>query len=132
MKLQEFDFTVIHRHGSWNQNADALSRLNHKTPTLQTVPSTPDVSCLVGLFPDTNLCQAQRTDPNILKVIELKEQGFPKPHLFAWKKNPNLCSYWNCWDQLHVYNGLLIRTLVSKHSFPREMVVILDSQVPII
>ena len=126
MDLQEFDFTISHRPGSSNQNADALSRLNHY-PNSQTNPA---VSCLVNLLPDANLHQAQRADPHILKVIEIKEQGFPKPPSFVWKRNPNLSSFWSCWDQLYVSNGLLVRALVSKHGFSRELVVIPDSLIP--
>ena len=39
--LQEFDFTISHRPGSSNQNADALSRLNH----CQNSQTNPAVSC---------------------------------------------------------------------------------------
>ena len=37
LKLQEFDFTISHRPGSANENADALSRLNYQPETVQAV-----------------------------------------------------------------------------------------------
>ena len=36
MNLQDFDFTVTHRPGGSNNNADTLSRLNHDTALLET------------------------------------------------------------------------------------------------
>ena len=88
MDLQEFDFTVAHRPGVSNANADALSRLHHQSVLDQTSCAHRTVSCLVNLLPDTNLYDAQRLDPHISKVIELKEHSFPKPPIFVWKKDP--------------------------------------------
>ena len=79
MDLQEFDFTVAHRPGVSNANADALSRLQHQPLPDQMSCGPETVSCLVNLLPDTNLDDAQRQDPHISKVIELKEHSFPKP-----------------------------------------------------
>lgn len=67
MDLQEFEFEVQHRPGNSNQNADALSRLNH----IKAI----EIAGSISLTPDTNLLEAQRNDPDISKVIELKEQG---------------------------------------------------------
>ena len=111
MDLQEFDFTVKHRPGGANSNADALSRLNHDMALPKTSSEDitfPDVSCLVSLIPETNLYEAQHNDPDICKIIELKTQGFPKPPSFVWKGNSTLQSLYNCWDQLYVNNGLLL------------------------
>ena len=122
MDLQEFDFDIQHRPGSYNQNADALSRLNHY-PASNAVGS-------ISLIVDNNLLEAQRNDPDISKVIEIKEQGLPKPPPFVWKDNPTLRTYWECWDQLFVSNGLLVRSLDSKMHFPRQAVVIPITLVP--
>ena len=91
MDLQEFDFDVRHRPGNSIQNANALSRLNHN--------QTPEVAGSISLTPATNLLEAQRNDrKDIRKVVELKEQGFPKPPNFVWKGNSSLRTYWECWD----------------------------------
>lgn len=97
MDLQEFDFVVTHRPGTSNQNADALSRLNLKTtpykePTDKFQHNA--VSCLVRLTPETSLRATQRGDPDIFKIIEMKEQEFPRPPPFVWKSSRNLFSYW--------------------------------------
>ena len=88
MDLQEFDFTVSHRPRASNQNADALSRLNHQTSALQndtlSNSSAPSVNSFVGLVPACDLFSAQREDPTILKIIEMKEEGFPRPPQFVW------------------------------------------------
>ena len=70
MDLQEFDFTVKHRPGGSNQNADALSRLNHSPKVCPSGGSDSIVhaaafNCLVGLIPDTNVYEAQHNDPAI-------------------------------------------------------------------
>ena len=72
MDLQEFEFDVQHRPGNANQNADALSRLNHSKPV--------DIVSAITLGLDTNLLEAQRNDSDISKVIELKEKAFLNPH----------------------------------------------------
>ena len=82
MDIQEFDFTVSHRPGTSNQNADALSRLNHQTSALHNNTlcnsSAPSASFFLGLVPDCDLFSAQREDAAISKIIEMKEKGFPR------------------------------------------------------
>ena len=103
MDLQEFEFDIQHRVGTSNQNADAISRLNHS--------KTIDIISPISLTLDTNLYEAQRNDPDLRKVIEMKEQGFPRPPPFIWKDNSILRTYWECWDQLYISNGLYYGTL---------------------
>ena len=128
MDLQEFDFAVSHRPGASNQNADALSRLNHQTSELHNNTlcnsSSPSVSFFVGLVPDCDLFSAQREDPAISKIIEMKEEGFPRPPSFVWKDNRLLSSYWYYWDQLFLQNGLLIKSHKASAPFPQNTVVI--------
>ena len=135
MDLQEFTFTVRHRPGHSNQNADALSRLHKDIPTKvppeKVAMENPSaLSCMVGLIPDVNLFEAQHSDPEISKVLELKEHHFPKPPLFVWKNNKSLRSFWNCWDELHISNGLLVRRYTSKQGFSRHRIVIPQKLIP--
>ena len=122
MDLQEFEFDIQHRPGNANQNADALSRLNHSKPV--------DIVSPITLSLDTSLLEAQRNDPEISKVIEMKEQGFPKPPPFVWRSNPILRTYWECWEQLFISDGLLTRSLNKYKKFPRHAVVIPNTLVP--
>ena len=128
MDLQEFDFTVSHRPGASNQNADALSRLNHQTSALHNNTlcnsSAPSASFFVGLVPDCDLFSAQREDAAISKIIEMKEKGFPRPPPFVWKDNRLLSCYWYCWDQLFLQNGLLMKSHKASAPFPQNTVVI--------
>ena len=124
MKLQEFDFTISHRRGGDNQNADALSWLNHQPETLGAASSNPALACVVNLLPEISLFESQHADPHISKVIELKEQGFPRPPAFIWRNNNQLFAYWNCWNELFVENGLLMRSYKQKCQFPQNAVVI--------
>ena len=122
MDLQEFEFDIQHRVGTSNQHADAISRLNHS--------KTIDIISPISLTLDTNLYEAQRDDPDLRKVIEMKEQGFPRPPPFIWKDNSILRTYWECWDQLYISNGLLVRSLDTYKHFPRHAVVIPNTLVP--
>ena len=126
MDQQEFEFTVKHRAGNCNRNADALSRLNHdKPPEMCSADiSCPDVSCLVSLNPDAKLVDAQYTDPDLSKIIELKTQGFPKPPSFVWKGNPSLQSFFSCQGQLYVNDGLLLRAVKAHCKLLRNVVMV--------
>ena len=132
MALQEYCFTVKHRPGSNNKNADALSRLPlpHEaclqTPPKQNVPIS---SCTTTVIPGYNLQQAQRNDPNIAKIIELKTADMPKPPFFAWAKDPVLRKFWHCWDHLYIVNGLLVKSLSVDKSLPQYEFVIPKSLV---
>ena len=128
MTLQEYTFTIKHIPGSLNQNADALSRLNHPIASIEETGTDQNfLTCLVSLLPDTNLFDAQRNDPNVCKVIKMKHLGFPKPPFFVWKDNPYLRSLWNCWDELYVSNGLLLRSVARHKRLPRNLLVLPQS-----
>jgi len=101
MDLQEFEFNIQHRPGKSNQNADALSRLNHSKPT--------DIVSHITLSLDTNLLEAQRNDPDISKVIEA-----------GLSKTPNICME----EQSHFAHllgilGPAFHKQWPSHSFPR-------------
>ena len=117
MDLQEFSFTVQHRAGKDNANADALSRL---CPPSSFKPPSPTLSkdkavCFVQLASVFNLQEEQQKDSSLQLVHQFKSNGMPKPPYFAWKIDSQLRSYWNCWDEVHLVDGLLVRyTSVSK------------------
>ena len=75
-------------------------------------------------MPETNLYDAQHNHPDICKIIELKTQGFPKSPSFIWKGNPTLKSLCNCWDQLYVNNGLLLRAMKAHNRLSRNFLVL--------
>lgn len=114
MDLQEYTFDVRHRPGTANQNADALSRL----------PSQEAYTCATTMKPGYNLQQAQRDDPTLNTVLEMKLSDLPKPPPFVWSKDPLLRAYWHCWDDLYITNGLLVKKLTADRLYPNYAFVI--------
>ena len=119
MHLQEYTFAVKHRSGSTNGNADALSRL---TPEI-----TP--SCATTMIPGNNLQQAQKDDPQVSKIMEMKSLGLPKPPYFVWANDPILRVFWHAWDNLYLTNGVLVKGLPGNESIPNYAFVIPTSLV---
>ena len=54
----------------------------------------------------------------------MKEKGFPRPPLFVWQDNRFLSSYWHCWGQLFLQNGLLVKSSNVSQQLPKNNVVI--------
>ena len=128
MALQEYNFTVKHRPGNNNNNADALSRLPlpQEAKCSQNVPIS---SFTTTMIPGYNLQQAQQNDPHIAKIIEFKKADMPKPPFFAWAKDPVLRKFWHCWNNLYIVNGLLVKSLSIDKSLPQYAFVIPNSLV---
>ena len=85
MDLQEFSFTVQHRAGKDNANADALSRLcpplSFKPPN--PTPSKDKAACFVQLASVINLQEEQQKASSLQLVHQVKSNGMPKPPYFA-------------------------------------------------
>lgn len=112
MDLQEFEFDIQLRQRISNHNIDALSRLNHN--------KTVDKVCPISLTLDTNCFEAKRNNSVLSKVVESKEQVFPKPPPWAlgWKDSSILRFCWEYWDQLFICNGLFVRSLENYKYLP--------------
>ena len=87
MDLQEFSFTVRHRAGKNNANADALSRL---CPSLSLMPPSLTLwkddaaaACFVQLTPVFSLQEEQQKDSSLQLARQFKSNGMPKPPYFA-------------------------------------------------
>ena len=132
--LQEYDFEVQHRPGTHNRNADALSRLPQGNSINKVLPNMvhPDstlptaVVCLTMIAPENNLQHAQLEDTAIAKVIELKTLGFPKPPYFAWAQNKHLSAFWNCWGDLFIVDGILVKSAPNPTNIPDYAEVVPD------
>ena len=126
IELQEYDFDVKHRPGSDHGNADALSHLpnvkDSDSPILHPTDSY-SYNCATTITPGYNLQAKQMEDPALSKIIQLKLDGFPKPPRFVWGHDPVMRAYWNCWDSLHVVNGLLVKS-TGNNSFPQYAFVV--------
>eukprot|EP00112_Aurelia_sp_Birch-Aquarium-sp1_P024071 Seg7444.1 transcript_id=Seg7444.1/GoldUCD/mRNA.D3Y31 product="Protein NYNRIN" protein_id=Seg7444.1/GoldUCD/D3Y31 len=76
------------------------------------------------MIPGNNLQQAQKDDPQISKVMEMKSLGLPKPPYFAWARDPLLRAFWHAWDSLYLTNGILVKGLPGSKSIPNYAFVI--------
>ena len=92
------------------------------------IPTAP--TCFISLIPHFNLQDAQLHDPDIQLVIRFKKNEMPKPPLFVWLNNPMLRSLWNCWDELHLSDELLVRSIPSKYGTTKRVIVLPKCLVP--
>ena len=92
-------------------NVDALSRLptHSSLDSLGCNSSISSQSCVTSVTPENSLQQEQLNDPDLGKVIEVKSHQMPRPPDFVWAHNTTLGALWNCWDALHVVNGILVK-----------------------
>lgn len=100
LALQEYDFDIVHRKGSLNGNADALSRLpeNHRATKVS-----------VPLFNCADLHQSQIEDGTISEVLQTRQNYSSPPKATRSNKQPLRC-YRQLWSQLQIVDGVLCRT----------------------
>ena len=112
-KLQEYEFTIIHRPGIRHKNADAMSRIPCKQCGIIPVDealalaavTTPNIASL-GEYSPEELRAAQLNDPGISLVLTAKESNNPETQP---TNSPGDRRLWQLWEQLTVINGLLYR-----------------------
>ena len=121
-KLQEFQFTIIHRPGRRHNNADALSRISchqcgrssHVTtdsviPPVQDNPDKLQVSAtnLTDNHTAEDLCQAQLLDGSIGGILQVKETDKKPSAELARSHCPSYRRLLQQWDHLVVQEGIL-------------------------
>ena len=124
-KLQEYQFTIVHRQGRKHTNADALSRLpctQCGRESHQVAESLLDVSCVVppsshlggddgsqGNSHPQNLREAQLGDPGVAFVLRAKENASKPSSDLMKSQSLETRKLLQQWDQLEVKDGLLAR-----------------------
>ena len=114
-KLQEFDFTIVHRQGRSHSNADALSRLpcsqcgraTHEQPCHTANILTTDVRPPAVQTDD--LRAAQLADPLLGPLLLGKESGHKPTPLDMGGASRYTRRLIQIWDQLQLCNGVLCR-----------------------
>ena len=108
LAMEEYDFDIVHRKGSLNGNADALSRLPATTSkTVAITSATPKV---------TGIQQTQQNDLMFQQLYQALLEPPAKPMILV-RKQPQLKRYVQLWHQLSVVNGVICRTYCpSPHS----------------
>ena len=101
LELRAYEFQVVHRPGTSNVQADALSRFPVSLVAMEAPLSTSQIS------------QAQREDPVLSTVILRLETGNNKPTTsHQWNKFP-LRRYKQIWAQLILHETVLCRKVKS-------------------
>ena len=118
-KLQEYQFSIVHRPGKRHANADALSRLPcqqcGRTSDYENTALLTSSNLLCGYLPD-QLRDKQLLDSCIGQVLRWKENG-KQPATDSVKTQPvPLRRLIQQWEQLVVNNGVLYRYYAQ----PRE------------
>lgn len=79
LAMQEYDFQIVHRKGSLNTNADALSCL-HISPCAVTL-------AIPNYYP-SDIQTAQQQDTTISKVLQAKLHSSTPPKGQQWNQQP--------------------------------------------
>ena len=107
-RLQEFDFTIVHRRGNKHTNADSLSRLRcrqcgHENHGQEVIVANTSLSETIN-FP-----QEQLNDSTIGPVLRAKINGQrPSDSETKALSRQSRCPF-QIWDQLTMDNGRLYR-----------------------
>ena len=117
-KLQEYQFSIMHRPGKKHGNADALSRLPCKQCGRASHYDNTTVALLAsnGLtfgYSSDQLRDMQMHDNYIGQVLRWKEQGEQPPPDFVKTQPVPLRHLIQQWEQLVVNNGILYRQYVQ-------------------
>ena len=116
-KLQEFQFTIVHRPGRTHMNADALSRLpcrqcgrvSHSSDTTVGMLTSGDITC--G-YSNQQLRDLQLHDECIGQLIKAKEVNVQPSSNFAKSQPIVFRRLLQQWEQLVLVNGVLYRQIV--------------------
>ena len=109
-KLQELNFTIVHRQGKSHQNADALSRL----PCSQCGRDETKEQLIVavtslGQQARSEMRRLQEEDPDIGIVLEAREKMSKPTEDVQKAQNRNVRRLFQLWEQLRIQNGILYR-----------------------
>ena len=104
LRLQEYDFSIVYRKGSQNQNADALSQL--ETTTMRSQPTAATI-LKPSTFP-AELKEAQEKDEYIQQLIKPLATSQTTLNGRHWRKHP-LRRYHQIFHQLLLINGIVYR-----------------------
>ena len=104
-KLQEYEFTIIHRPGKSHGNADALSRLpckqcGRKMETSEELLALQAIDNSLAERTPAEIRQLQLDDPTIGPVVQAKEQDVRLPEEEAKKQSLETRRLLQLWDQL--------------------------------
>jgi len=138
-KLQEYNFTILHRQGKQHQNADALSRRPDNQDSHQGQDSSdmePQLDILMtslsGGLSSSAECSYMRKeqleDENIGLILKAKEaQQQPDAHLLKAKprETQQLCQLW---DQLLIKEGILYRQFEESSGRSSYLQLVVPSQ----
>ena len=102
LALQEYTFKMVHRKGTLNGNADALSRRPY--PITTTLP----VAVTSITESTTALRQAQLEDPILQRLQQALSHSQEKPDSSS-RDHPSLRRYLQLWHQLSNVDGIICR-----------------------
>ena len=117
-KLQEYNFSIVHRPGKKHLNADALSRLpcqqcgrvSHNSSTLVGMLTSSSMTC--GYSPQ-QLRSMQLADECIGQLLNAKEKDEQPSCDFARSQPISFRRLLQQWDQLVTVNGVLYRQFMQ-------------------
>ena len=145
-RLQEFQFTIVHRPGRAHANADALSRqpVRHcsKMCPDTSSPAVNAVTTFVMGYSPAELQQAQAEDHVIGKLLRSKQVNCRPSVTHSTGESLEYRHLLQQWDQLLIQDGLLWRifsqpqesaswwchrnsALISSNTYTRELLVVI-------
>ncbi len=125
-RLQEFDFSIVHRPGKKHQNADALSRLPCQQCGRDSHSEDVPVVALTSFVGGESLGKLQEEDASMGLLMQAKLQG-EKPSLARIKGlSKDARRLFQLWDQLVMKTGILYR----QYENPDDSTITLQQLVP--
>ena len=117
-KLQDYNFTIIHRPGHKHSNADALShypcrQCGRESHLMEQPILTITTNNLMGGYSSSDMRSFQLSDSCVSLILRAKERGQkPSPDL-AKSQSIEYRRLLQQWDQLTIHNGVLYRGYVQ-------------------
>ena len=107
-KLQEYQFTIVHRPGRRHNNADALSRVPcHQCGRCNVSVATTTSAGITGGFSMEELRQLQLDDNTVGQLLRAKETYQKQTNAYEKSQGIEYRCLSQQWDQLSIQDGVL-------------------------